>query len=105
MRMDLKKYFSYYSQKMMISPYYFGPPVLIDPVEGLPKKFSSLFPVKKILTNYFTSLQKPILEKLSKGLLLLEDNELVPKFPVAMQKLIKSVLKYFILIIYHILLA
>jgi hypothetical protein len=32
MRMDLKKYFSYYSQKMMISSYYFGPPVLIDPV-------------------------------------------------------------------------
>jgi hypothetical protein len=29
------KYFSYYSQKMMISPYYFGPPVLIDPVYTL----------------------------------------------------------------------
>jgi hypothetical protein len=32
MRMDFFKYFFYYSQKMMISPYYFGPPVLIDPV-------------------------------------------------------------------------
>jgi hypothetical protein len=32
MRMDLKKYFSSYSPKMMISPYYFGSPVLIDPV-------------------------------------------------------------------------
>jgi hypothetical protein len=31
MRMDFLKYFSYYSQKMMISPYYFGRPVLIDP--------------------------------------------------------------------------
>jgi hypothetical protein len=30
--MDFLKYFSYYSPKMMISPYYFGPPVLIDPV-------------------------------------------------------------------------
>jgi hypothetical protein len=30
--MDLKKYFSYYSPKMMISPYYFSPPVLIDPL-------------------------------------------------------------------------
>jgi hypothetical protein len=30
--MDFLKYFSYYSQKVMISPYYFGPPVLIDPV-------------------------------------------------------------------------
>jgi hypothetical protein len=30
--MDFLKYFSYYSQKMMISPYYFGRPVLIDPV-------------------------------------------------------------------------
>jgi hypothetical protein len=30
--MDFFKFFSYYSQKMMISPYYFGPPVLIDPV-------------------------------------------------------------------------
>jgi hypothetical protein len=26
------EHFSYYSQKMMNSPYYFGPPVLIDPV-------------------------------------------------------------------------
>jgi hypothetical protein len=32
MRMDFFEYFSWYSQKMMISPYYFGPPVLIDPV-------------------------------------------------------------------------
>jgi hypothetical protein len=30
--MDFFKYFSYYSQEMMISPYYYGPPVLIDPV-------------------------------------------------------------------------
>jgi hypothetical protein len=29
MRMDFLKYFSYYSQKMMISPYYFGPPVYV----------------------------------------------------------------------------
>jgi hypothetical protein len=30
--MDFLKYFSYYSPKMMISPYYFSPPVLKDPV-------------------------------------------------------------------------
>jgi hypothetical protein len=29
---DRYRYFSYYFQKMMISAYYFGPPVLIDPV-------------------------------------------------------------------------
>jgi hypothetical protein len=66
-------------------------------IEGLPKKFSSPFSVKKILTSYFTSLRKPILEKLSKGVLLLEDNEPVPKSRVAMQKLIKSVLKVLII--------
>jgi hypothetical protein len=32
MRMDFFKYFSYYCQKIMISPCYFGPPVLGDPV-------------------------------------------------------------------------
>jgi hypothetical protein len=30
--MDFFKYFSYYCQKIMISPCYFGPPVLGDPV-------------------------------------------------------------------------
>jgi hypothetical protein len=73
-------------------PYSFLPSL-----EGLPKKFSSPFPVKKILTNYFISLRKPILEKLSKGVLHLDDNEPVHKFPVAMQKLIKSVLKVLII--------
>jgi hypothetical protein len=29
---DFFEHFSYYSQKMVNSPYYFGPPVLIDPV-------------------------------------------------------------------------
>jgi hypothetical protein len=32
MRMDFLKYFSYYFKKIMISPCYFGPPVLGDPV-------------------------------------------------------------------------
>jgi hypothetical protein len=31
--MDFLKYFSYYCQKIMISPCYFGPPVLGDPVD------------------------------------------------------------------------
>jgi hypothetical protein len=40
--MDFLKYFSYYSQKMMISPYYFGRIVCFQlaklPHTGVPKK-------------------------------------------------------------------
>jgi hypothetical protein len=37
--MDFLKYFSYYCQKIMILPCYFGPPVLGDPVYRMSRKW------------------------------------------------------------------
>jgi hypothetical protein len=51
--MDFFKYFSYYSQKMMISPYYFGPPILIDPVDTS-KTHSTSFSLEVSTVTYCT---------------------------------------------------
>jgi hypothetical protein len=50
--MDFLKYFSYHSQKMMISPYYFGPPVLIDPVCNSLVKLENIQMSRKWRTYY-----------------------------------------------------
>jgi hypothetical protein len=50
--MDFLKYFYCYSQKMMISPYYFGPPVLRDPVETVAHSYRLFFDMSSTVGLY-----------------------------------------------------
>jgi hypothetical protein len=51
---------TYYSQKMMISSYYFGPPVLIDPVFQILRVLGRYYCGQKISSTHFLSFHKKL---------------------------------------------
>jgi hypothetical protein len=58
MRMDFLKYFSYYCQKIMISPCYFGPPVLGDPVYRVMQLMLLRLVVTELLEGFKRMIEK-----------------------------------------------